>query len=796
MNKKVKRGLMVFILIVIIIAGFYAYRKLNLIINEDIILDVDTNYDSIWLQHGKYYDFSTTAEINNYWLCNAVCEQNIIDVSSGERLLNETFYVTNNKKKTTAFTITPYKGYGQAIYQYEIKCQNIHTNNCPTGNVSYVRQNTLIVNYEPNDFQKEVIAQAIYLFNNISYNIAYSELNIDNSTNIMYNLDVNFPSSLKNDALAYNNVLTNLQNSEKKILSDWKDDEYELADETISVTYPKSNELLYNTSILISAINDIVFKHNSIVKTHRDNLIDALMIKDMLRYYPGNVNEISNDAMTSLSLVNINTLKMNKLTDYDYLVREAELEKTKINDTITVFDSKIIETKSDYVDIYLANALSCSILRCNQTIINYSLVSIDDATNRCDLYKIIMHRLIEAQNITRENRDSYNGSLLSIDNEEQAYILYLVRNMKLNDSSINSKINEYVKLLNASYASSNNSLNISSKNNFNYYALDFEPMINSLNNISFYCSRPEMKFTFDSYTIQEQIIPEFIQQPKMQTISQPIQKCCINGECDECGTENKNPLLLLHGHSFNQKNSAYQSTDIFNQLAVNLVDKKYVNLGIWKPYSNPKDIIMTSALFKPTYYITIYEDILGTNTVFGTDNVLGAKIIQSKDESIEVYADRLKNSIDNIKLITGSDKVDIVAHSMGGLVTRRYIQKYGPEDIDKLILIGTPNTGITDRVYSACKFFGNEKECNEMLHDSEFIKLLNQSYPMPKTSLIIGRGCDMQGVDGDGVVTVNNAKLNNYKTYFIDGNCGGTSLLHNDMLNRKEVVDRIESILN
>jgi hypothetical protein len=793
MDKKVKRGIIIFILIAVIIAGFYAYRNLNLIIKEDIILNLDNNYDSIWLEYGTDYKFSTTAEINNYWLCKAECEQTIIDMHSGKYLFNETFYVTNNKKKTATATIIPYRGYGQSIYQYDIRCQNMPTSNCPAGNESYDRKSTLVVNNEPNNLQKEIITQSIHMFDNVSLNIAYSELNNDNATNILYNLNVNFPESLKSNTIRYNNLLRTLANFEKQILDDWNNDEYEISYEKISSIYNSSNELFHNTSALIDTINDLVNKHNSIVQIHRKDMIDAMTIKDVLKYYPGDINEFKDDAMTSLSLVNINTLKMNKLADYDSLLREAILEKENVDRTIRLFDSKINLTKSDYVDIYLADALSCSILGCNQTSTNYSLAGIDDATNRCDLFNIVMPRLLEAQNITKENRRSYNGSLSIIDDEEREYIAHLLNDMQANNSLIDSRISVYITLLDVA---SNNSQDFSSKNNFEYYSLNFRPMIDSLNNISVYCGRAENNFTFDNYYIQKQIIPEFVGQPVMQTIGQPIQKCCLYGECDECGEDKKNPLILLHGHSFNEQNSAYQSTDIFNRLEDNLVNDGYVSLGIWKPYSNQKSSILINAIFKPTYYITLYDEILGPNNIIGSEDILGLKVIQSKDESIEVYSDRLKDSIDNIRLITGSDKVDIVAHSMGGLVVRRYIQKYGPDSINKLILIATPNNGITDRVYSGCKLFGNNKECDEMHEGSDFLKLVNQNYSMPQTYLIIGKGCDMQGFDGDGVVTVDNAKLNNYKIYYIDGNCSGTSLLHNDILNRKEVSDRIKSIVD
>lgn len=49
--------------------------------------------------------------------------------------------------------------------------------------------------------------------------------------------------------------------------------------------------------------------------------------------------------------------------------------------------------------------------------------------------------------------------------------------------------------------------------------------------------------------------------------------------------------------------------------------------------------------------------------------------------------------IRQIKLQTGSEKVDIVTHSMGGLLVENYIDQYGKDNINKLIFVGTPHEG-------------------------------------------------------------------------------------------------------
>lgn len=57
-------------------------------------------------------------------------------------------------------------------------------------------------------------------------------------------------------------------------------------------------------------------------------------------------------------------------------------------------------------------------------------------------------------------------------------------------------------------------------------------------------------------------------------------------------------------------------------------------------------------------------------------------------------AQLLKQKIDDVKNICNCSQVDIVAHSMGGLVTRAYAQsaEYG-NDIDQIVFLGTPHRG-------------------------------------------------------------------------------------------------------
>ncbi len=66
----------------------------------------------------------------------------------------------------------------------------------------------------------------------------------------------------------------------------------------------------------------------------------------------------------------------------------------------------------------------------------------------------------------------------------------------------------------------------------------------------------------------------------------------------------------------------------------------------------------------------------------------------------DTYQKYLVPVINQARLYTGWDKVDVVAHSMGGLLVRSYIQSEDfNHDIDKFAMVGTPNHGSLNAYY-------------------------------------------------------------------------------------------------
>jgi len=255
--------------------------------------------------------------------------------------------------------------------------------------------------------------------------------------------------------------------------------------------------------------------------------------------------------------------------------------------------------------------------------------------------------------------------------------------------------------------------------------------------------------------------------------------CCLKGDCNFCKIQEHYPIVLVHGHNFNVDISADNSINLFDELQNRLENLGYLNAGELYLYeATRKDPGILGMINKPLVLrSSYYFDFLSKPE--------GYKSVQIKSENLDTYSIRLKEIIENVKYETQSPKVIIIAHSMGGLVARRYIQIFGNDSISELILINTPNEGITGKTSSYCSIIGALQECEDMDSKSLFInKLNNEKSDSVKTINIVGQGCSMDLGEGDGIVLKDNAILDPKiaQNFFINGSCSGADLLHNSVL--------------
>ena len=87
---------------------------------------------------------------------------------------------------------------------------------------------------------------------------------------------------------------------------------------------------------------------------------------------------------------------------------------------------------------------------------------------------------------------------------------------------------------------------------------------------------------------------------------------------------------------------------------------------------------------------------------------------------IDSYADGLARRIDEIRTATGADQLVILAHSMGGLVARAYLRKYGTRHVAKLVTLGTPHHG------TVMARLGAGENARQMVRGNAWLQRLNE----------------------------------------------------------------------
>ncbi len=252
-------------------------------------------------------------------------------------------------------------------------------------------------------------------------------------------------------------------------------------------------------------------------------------------------------------------------------------------------------------------------------------------------------------------------------------------------------------------------------------------------------------------------------------LNEPVSSCCFLGKCEtccenQCSKENY-PVIFLHGHLINKALPSDYSLDTFNAFKEKLTSENYIDAGsvVLSSIKEPKGLwgkVDARVIVTASYF-------------FDTNQTANGEItVQSNDKSIETYAERLNKIVELVKYRTNKDKVIIVAHSMGGVVTRKYVQTFGGKNVDEIIIVTAPNHGIDSKIRDYCALLGAEIACREMDKDSEFMKKLNlQSTELVPTYNIVGVGCNMGDETGDGIIKNSSQYLNSATNYQVKGIC-------------------------
>jgi len=186
-------------------------------------------------------------------------------------------------------------------------------------------------------------------------------------------------------------------------------------------------------------------------------------------------------------------------------------------------------------------------------------------------------------------------------------------------------------------------------------------------------------------------------------------------------------------------------------------------------------------IFNIDFELNIFEDLLGDLESSGYKRETDLFFLPYDwRKSIQDNALILENKISDILDITGFDSLDIIAHSMGGLVSKAHIKSFGNDKVNKIIFVGTPHQGSVKAVKAI------------LFRDQFGIFLLNQftmkylSKNMPSVYQLLPRQEYFDKTGGylrppDQLFTQNALSVTDTKDHIIDN--GGNSMLYNQALN-------------
>ena len=809
------------IVTLLIIYGLVVFnQKINLFLGNELIVYLTPHQQSFSMHYGELSKAKFDVSIDNVAYCKAFCSYSFNDRSTNEVIDKGDFEIQKEQHFTKEYDLSVKRlGSGQDIYSFDASCHSIRSFLCLTKSPEKSRSSFITVNYDLTETEKELkkilkqdVTKLLELLSDVD--VLHQQLN-QKYFELSFKVNLN---NLTKEKIDVNDIYDKTRISIENLRSLWSVENYIELNQLF-------NESFFETLYIIKkSINDLDKKIDGVVALHNELLFKLRILSENLNDLSNFVdllgdNEISNNLIYVADNFNqiSSSIANNTFENYDEIV-EGIGNITKQQNSITE-KTKISSTESFFsLEYYLKyeNDLLCSLRQdCNE---NISILNgmkntekfIEDYPKSvalkqdCDSLRELSQKYF---NIRNDTLDIISNKTISFPSDNK--FLELTGNFK--DNQIRKINNSYFDSFEKIKSENKTNLklikitgDILPKSKAELMQLDYNQSVN----ISLYLllkikpSDKASQLMNECLKIEKSSIANFNFEPISANITYKIVSkidtnlsenppiCCVFNECkpccrdDSCKNDPKTfPIIFLHGHSLAKDNSPEFSLDSFNKLQSKLQDDGYLNSGIVSLYSKnePLQAGIWGLSGKPvTVKASYYYDAFRKEDKY--------IVVPTKSENIDTYALRLRDLIDIVKQRTNKPKVNIIAHSMGGLVARRYMQIFGDDDIDKLVMIAAPNKGVAGAISDYCGLIGENRECEDMHESSLFINKLNDPLKQPikvKLYAIIGQGCQMKLGNGDGIVLTENAKLKEARLYFVNGTCGrlfgGT--LHTEILN-------------
>jgi pimeloyl-ACP methyl ester carboxylesterase len=173
------------------------------------------------------------------------------------------------------------------------------------------------------------------------------------------------------------------------------------------------------------------------------------------------------------------------------------------------------------------------------------------------------------------------------------------------------------------------------------------------------------------------------------------EKCSNPGDVEEKKIQEypyDYPIIMVHGWTGSKDGFKEMKEKLIEDNYAISFDDYYSDVPVWMELQN-KSIIVRCSTYE--WEFIKYNE---THSAFCTVKY-----------NIPTHAKKLQEQIEDLKKKANMDQVNIVAHSMGGLIARYYVQNLDKENsVNKIITLGTPHSGAKE--WTDMSFFGIDKQ--------------------------------------------------------------------------------------
>ena len=798
-------GIVLVVLLLVLSISYFFGVKMKFMADNELYISLDPLDYSLSSENSGLQSVNFSVSVNRPVVCETTCNFSLFDESSGSLISSQSRFDFNSESFTFDIPV-PSIGEGQSLFNFKVACYNERTSLCSSQERVFYKNSLITLDYNLSDSNLVLEGQSRTLLDSFLSDLSIVESNIFESN--FYIGALNYSSNSSNvfsEELVLSSNLSSMNNSfnsflvvRDSLLSSWKDFDFNSIISVVNSNSQDLSDLLSSSNDLKSSSSDIYFKLNSSIDSinsfysKESSLFDAKKFFTMVNDSSSlsQLSQLESDVdvfIQDVSVKNFSSVQemfdrsVVLLTDSDNLISSYRSQQ---NDLVSILEKQY--TSLSDLRFYLSNGFF-PLLSIPS---NPSLIQRISFNSGCinlgqEISNVSSHNVFAQQQ--KESLYPYMNNSVLLSQASEEFVDYVL-DKRLSPSlifTLNSSIYDNAP---SDYPYTNASgtfttFNITSINEDDFRLIS-KINVSRLTNDSYdkFCLWALPVSLVNLMNISVPVIDSFSSALFSSNFNYSIpplvpicsydgdgDTCCQGNECDD-----SYPVILVHGHSFDKANSPELAFTRLSLLQNSLEDIGYINAGTlsldsgigsmdfgsWGKNKHPISILVT-------YYYITHSD------------VGGVEFTTRKTDSIENYAIRLKEMIDVVKHRTGKDKVIIVAHSMGGLVSREYISLFGGSDVVKLITLGTPNHGIEGDVKKYCSVTGGKKECDDMNFDSVFMSRLNSPSSTPQFTdvyTVTAHGCLMKNEDGDkedgdGVVLARNVPLSFATNYDVNGTC-------------------------